>query len=120
MTRKDTWRDRAACRGEDSDLFFSDHPQDVTEAVNVCRGCPVRDICLADALQTQPVAGVWGGHQFNRSRPQPDDDSKPIAHGTERGARAHRRRGEASCPSCLEAARLAAAHRRPTRAKAAA
>jgi hypothetical protein len=50
------WRQRAACRNEDPDLFFpvtDDGPgyeRQVAAAKAVCRGCPVRDRCLDEAL----------------------------------------------------------------------
>jgi WhiB family redox-sensing transcriptional regulator len=60
------WRDRAACRTEDPDLFFpigTTGPalDQLTEAQSVCHRCPVRDECLAWALDTGQRAGVWGG-----------------------------------------------------------
>lgn len=43
------------------DLWFSDHPLDRAMAVHVCRDCPVRDACLAAAIDIRPVAGIWAG-----------------------------------------------------------
>lgn len=45
------WRDRAACRDEDPELFFpigSTGPalRQIEEAKAVCRRCPVVDDCL--------------------------------------------------------------------------
>jgi WhiB family redox-sensing transcriptional regulator len=62
----DNWRDRAACRTEDPDLFFpvgTTGPAllQIEEAKSVCRGCPVRDDCLEWALETGQDIGVWGG-----------------------------------------------------------
>lgn len=37
----------------------------IREAVKVCQPCPVRDACLAYALDpAHRVEGVWGGHYF--------------------------------------------------------
>ena len=33
----------------------------VAEAKAICAGCPVRRECLAFALRTRQVHGVWGG-----------------------------------------------------------
>jgi WhiB family redox-sensing transcriptional regulator len=62
----DDWRDRAACRTEDPDLFFpvgTTGPAllQIEEAKSVCRRCPVRDQCLEWALDTGQNIGVWGG-----------------------------------------------------------
>jgi len=33
----------------------------VAEAKAICAGCPVRNECLAFALRTGQVDGIWGG-----------------------------------------------------------
>jgi WhiB family transcriptional regulator, redox-sensing transcriptional regulator len=59
------WRDYAACRDVDPDLFFplgtsgASLPQ-IEEAKQICRTCPVCGPCLRWALQSGD-AGVWGG-----------------------------------------------------------
>jgi WhiB family redox-sensing transcriptional regulator len=59
------WRTRAACRGEDPELFFPigttgrDYDAQVEEAKTVCRGCPVRIECLDWAYRTR-ADGIWG------------------------------------------------------------
>jgi WhiB family transcriptional regulator, redox-sensing transcriptional regulator len=60
------WRSAAACRVADPDLFFpvsSSGPalEQVAEAKEVCARCQVRPECLAFALRTHQVHGVWGG-----------------------------------------------------------
>jgi WhiB family redox-sensing transcriptional regulator len=60
------WRNRAACRTEDPDLFFpvgATGPAIVQtrEAKAVCRRCPVMETCLQWALDTNQDTGVWGG-----------------------------------------------------------
>lgn len=63
-----SWRDQAACRDADLAVFFPEPHTGRTEqyvyaeAVTVCRRCPVRDDCLAYALEAGEVNGVWGGH----------------------------------------------------------
>lgn len=60
------WRDHAACRRLDPELFFpisalgAARPQ-IEAAKQVCRGCPVRAACLRWALDTGQDAGIWGG-----------------------------------------------------------
>ena len=69
----DSWRDQAACRHTDADLFFPagskgsaiDH---IDAAKAVCRSCPVQDACLRFALETNQEAGVWGGKDEDERR----------------------------------------------------
>lgn len=54
------WRLRGACRNDDPDkLFVRGAAQ--REAKMVCRPCPVRAQCLAEALDRRIEFGVWGG-----------------------------------------------------------
>jgi WhiB family transcriptional regulator, redox-sensing transcriptional regulator len=59
------WRDDAACRDVDPDLFFPLGTSgasllQIDEAKQICRTCPVCVPCLRWALDTGD-AGVWGG-----------------------------------------------------------
>lgn len=62
------WQERAACRSEDLELFFGHDGEPKARrlarearAVEVCRGCAVRDNCLQQANQVPERYGVWGG-----------------------------------------------------------
>ena len=60
------WRHEAACRDEDPELFFpigNTGPAlaQIEEAKKVCQRCPVKEACLAWALESGQDAGVWGG-----------------------------------------------------------
>jgi WhiB family redox-sensing transcriptional regulator len=60
------WRLAAACRSAEPDIFFplssSGRSLDqIDRAKEVCAGCRVRAECLAFALRTNQVHGVWGG-----------------------------------------------------------
>jgi len=60
------WRDEAACLGSDLEMFFpagniGDGLARVAEAKQVCRGCGVREACLAWALEVRIEDGVFGG-----------------------------------------------------------
>jgi len=60
------WRLRAACQSADPDLFFpvssaGQSLEQAAEAKAVCAGCLVRRECLAFALRTRQVHGIWGG-----------------------------------------------------------
>lgn len=52
------------CRAQDPELFFAESPEDVEFAKAVCRDCPVREQCLAAALERREPWGVWGGELF--------------------------------------------------------
>ena len=61
-----SWRESAACRDVDPDLFFPIGTGGLTlvqigEAKAVCARCPVRERCLEWALDVGQVEGVWGG-----------------------------------------------------------
>lgn len=69
----DSWRDRAACRDTDANLFFpvgsTGSAIDQIEAAKaVCRSCPVQDACLGFAFETNQEAGVWGGKDEDERR----------------------------------------------------
>ena len=60
------WRQRAACRDHDPELFFPIGTTElaltqVDQAKAVCRRCEVRDDCLASAMHSDQDSGVWGG-----------------------------------------------------------
>lgn len=59
------WREAAACRAEDPDLFFpvagAVPAAQAEQAKAVCRRCPSLDDCRAWSLATRQPAGVWGG-----------------------------------------------------------
>ena len=57
----DDWRDRAACSGMDTNLFYPEKDESNDAAIAVCFGCPVRVTCLTHALTYPETHGVWGG-----------------------------------------------------------
>ncbi|WP_425595355.1 WhiB family transcriptional regulator [Pseudonocardia thermophila] len=65
-TNDRNWRDQAACRGVDPELFFPIEEtaaacaDQVAAAKAVCAMCPVRQQCLDDALTRLPY-GIAGG-----------------------------------------------------------
>ncbi|WP_371174633.1 WhiB family transcriptional regulator [Buchananella felis] len=55
-----SWTVAAACSGLEPDaLFVAGREQ--RRMRDVCADCPVRVQCLADALQSGSMFGVWGG-----------------------------------------------------------
>jgi WhiB family redox-sensing transcriptional regulator len=63
-----SWRDRAACRDADVELFFPDKGGSTRAAKAICAGCPVTDECLAWALANQERWGVYGGKSERERR----------------------------------------------------
>jgi WhiB family redox-sensing transcriptional regulator len=61
VTMKGTWRQRAACRGIDPDVFYPASDEEADEAKAICAVCPVRQLCLEHALAFREREGVWGG-----------------------------------------------------------
>jgi WhiB family redox-sensing transcriptional regulator len=60
------WGSQAACQSADPELFFpiselAASDRNVAEAKAVCRTCRVRPQCLAHAMDSGPVQGIWGG-----------------------------------------------------------
>ncbi|HLI54092.1 MAG TPA: WhiB family transcriptional regulator [Acidimicrobiales bacterium] len=55
------WRQRAACRGVDPDIFYPVSDEEAEDAKAICATCPVRQLCLDWALANREKEGVWGG-----------------------------------------------------------
>jgi WhiB family redox-sensing transcriptional regulator len=55
------WRQRAACRGVDPDIFYPASDEEAEVAKAICAQCPVREACLEYALANRERDGVWGG-----------------------------------------------------------
>ena len=49
------------CWTTDPDLWFAESPADVEAAKALCAPCPLREACLAGALERREPWGVWGG-----------------------------------------------------------
>ena len=67
-----SWRYRAACSGQDTDIFYPPRDKDLykviaEQAKSFCFGengkghCPVRAECLWDAVSRDEPHGIWGG-----------------------------------------------------------
>jgi Transcription factor WhiB len=55
-----------ACLGTDPEAWFSTRRNVVVACVRICAGCPLRQACLAGALDRDEQFGVWGGVVFSR------------------------------------------------------
>ena len=68
------WRDLAACASHDPDMFFpagetGPAAEQIRYAKRVCAGCDVAEECLGYAIETNQVAGIWGGLTDEERRP---------------------------------------------------
>lgn len=67
------WKDDAACRGMDTNLFFpdEDNPTDYRKFVTarkVCASCPVSTECLDYAITLNIEIGMFGGMSRKQRR----------------------------------------------------
>jgi WhiB family transcriptional regulator, redox-sensing transcriptional regulator len=65
-SHRTSWRERAACRSYDPEIFFPIGKTgraiaEIQRAKTICANCPIRADCLAFALQTHQDYGIWGG-----------------------------------------------------------
>jgi WhiB family transcriptional regulator, redox-sensing transcriptional regulator len=73
MTIYTGWREDAACRDADPDLFFPAGPagpalRHLDEAKRICRACPAQTQCLYWALDHGVTDGIWGGTTADERR----------------------------------------------------
>jgi len=84
------WRDNAACRDADPELFFpvgTTGPalRQVQEAIRICQACPARTECLSWALEHGITDGVWGGTTVEQRRAIRHPAARPAAAGLRQG-----------------------------------
>lgn len=81
--RNQGWRDRAACSGLDTEIFFPSLPgrggiAQREKAQAICAGCDVSSQCREWALANFENYGVWGGQDFSKVRYQIDESNGRI------------------------------------------
>lgn len=66
--RRAEWRQAAACRGLDPEMFFAGRGENDTyeSAIAVCATCPVVEECREHAVERDIRKGVWGGGSAHR------------------------------------------------------
>jgi hypothetical protein len=63
-----SWKNKAACLGENVDDYFDNYEEDLelrSVVDSVCRECPVRKMCFAAGVSGKET-GVWGGVYFEQ------------------------------------------------------
>lgn len=116
LTPAPSWRDRAACRADDPDLYFDER---TPAGALSCGVCPVRAQCLAEAMEWEGNAGpgdrhgIYGGLTSKaRARlagtrgvkPRRHSGGRPLAPcGTESAYNRHVRRDEPIDDRCRQA-----------------
>lgn len=58
---QEAWQEEALCAQVDPALFFPEKGGSTRQAKKVCGECPVREQCLAWAIEAGEEHGVWGG-----------------------------------------------------------
>jgi WhiB family redox-sensing transcriptional regulator len=56
-----SWRQHAACRGVDPEIFYPVSEEEADVAKSICAQCSARPTCLEYALAHRERDGVWGG-----------------------------------------------------------
>jgi hypothetical protein len=126
--------DGAVCEGvatADYDPFFPESREQEADALAMCSICPVRGPCLAFAVDTGQMFGIWGGRtqrevrrliartrtarpeRVPRSHPQADKTHCPYGHPYSPANTYYTPTGERRCRACR--ARIARARRRAGR-----
>jgi WhiB family redox-sensing transcriptional regulator len=114
MTACANWRDNAACRDADPELFFPTGTagpalHQIGEAKRICQACSAQIQCLAWALGNGITDGVWGGitederramrslpRTLSTSQEDGDADSYQPTEHAEQGRRAQAAQGKAT------------------------
>ena len=55
------WHTKAACKGADTDQFYSVDERHVQACFTICGRCEVATECLIWALEAEEQFGIWGG-----------------------------------------------------------
>lgn len=105
-----SWRDSAACRHSDTEIFFpvssvGAGAAETSRAKAICARCPVRQACLTYALATNQVYGIWGGYD--------EDERRVLRRRQRRAARASAGAPASSASSASSALRSSPASSAP-------
>lgn len=108
-TVRPAWWQYAACASSNPSLFFVDQGESVDAAKRVCKDCPVRAVCLDEAIARNELFGIWGGMVRRerlaeaRRRGVHRKYDTTVRCGTDEGFHRHIRWKEGACGPCREA-----------------
>lgn len=74
MSSDADWLDKALCAAIGGDTWHSKYEPNIEVAKGICKGCPVRQMCLDWALTNNERHGVWGGVNFTGMKTQRRDE----------------------------------------------
>lgn len=70
--KEEYWRQNAACKGENSAVFFDGFQKlkkpEKLDVLAICENCKVRRHCYEYAVETE-AWGIWAGKLFRRGNP---------------------------------------------------
>ncbi|ACV79075.1 WhiB family transcriptional regulator [Nakamurella multipartita] len=69
MPSNPAFDERAACRGLDTEFWFSSNAAAREFAVETCIDCPIRRGCEQYGIASRQT-GIWGGSVLDRGRPE--------------------------------------------------
>lgn len=75
------WREAAACKGLDSDLFYpaKNFADNTKEAREICESCPVNKQCLEVSVRNSEPFGIWAGLTNRQRRTLKQQRKQPKA-----------------------------------------
>ena len=90
FVKREDWMNEGACRGMDTNQFFTTRGEPTANIKALCHDCVVRAECLEFALRNGEHHGVWGGlseRERRRLRPRWNADNGILevplgTHGT--------------------------------------
>jgi WhiB family redox-sensing transcriptional regulator len=68
IAMRPTWQRRAACKGKGTDWWFPTSIEAAKAARAICRDCRVQHQCLAYAVSSPELVGIWAGTDATERR----------------------------------------------------
>lgn len=68
LLERPEWHREALCRGSNPAEWFPERGDPHMDQKRLCGACPVREVCLEDALSRGEQHGIWGGTSERQRR----------------------------------------------------